>query len=85
MPELHTISDVWPLSPVILCAVLLAQFQTRCAEARTSGRIGLPVWSVSLSHQSATSEQLILHQRPLTFMAGSRGFSLPFLHVSARN
>src|SRR5437660_752035 len=32
-----------------------------CAAARTSGRIGLPARSTSLSHQSGASRLLILH------------------------
>ena len=70
-------SAAWLLSPVIVCAILLAHLHTQCAEARTSGRIGLPVWSVSLSHQGATSEQLILHQRPLTFTGWKSWFYVP--------
>src|SRR5882724_885477 len=73
-------SAAWLLSPVIVCAILLAHLHTRCAEARTSGRIGLPVWSVSLSHQSATCEQLILRQRGLTFTGWKSWFYVPSLH-----
>jgi len=54
-------SAAWLQSEIRACARLQAQPQIACAVARTSGRIGLPVRSMSLSHQIGTSELLILH------------------------
>jgi hypothetical protein len=54
-------SAAWLQSEMSDSACLQAQAQIPCAAARTSGRMGLPARSASLSHQSATSELLILH------------------------
>jgi hypothetical protein len=49
-------SAAWLPSEMRHSACLQAQFQMPCAAARTSGRIGLPVRSISLSHQSGASK-----------------------------
>jgi hypothetical protein len=63
-------SAAWLQSEMSDSACLQAQAQIPCAAARTSGRMGLPARSASLSHQSATSELLILHHDLRVGVAG---------------